>query len=225
MAIASSSLSPAADARLVRVPLERLHPHPANPNLMDDGRLETLARNIEREGGRYPPLIARPHPELPGDWQLLDGHQRTDVLRGLGHTEAIVFPWECDDETALVLLGTLNRLEGEDVPARRAELLAELTALMPTDELAALLPENAAAIEETLALLDLDTDALLAEFTAATEHSAASSPRLISFAVDAEDEAAVERALEAASVGLHGKNRRGSALGAICRNYLEAFDA
>lgn len=220
-----NSPSPAAtEERVLRVPLDQLHAHPSNPNRMSEERLETLARNIKREG-RYPPLIARPHPELPGDWQLLDGHQRTDVLRGLGHTEAIVFPWECDDETALVLLGTLNRLEGEDVPARRAELLAELTALMPTDELAALLPENAAAIEETLALLDLDTDALLAEFTAATEHSAASSPRLISFAVDAEDEAAVERALEAASVGLHGKNRRGSALGAICRNYLEAFDA
>ena len=172
----SSSSSPAAEERLVRVPLDELHPHPANPTLMPEERLETLARNVEREG-RYPPLVARPHPELPGEWQLIDGHQRAEVLRRLGHTEAIVFPWECDDETALVLLATLNRLEGEDVPARRAELLAELTALMPTDELAALLPENAAAIEKTLALLDLDTDALLAEFTAATEHSAASSPR------------------------------------------------
>ena len=223
MVIANSSSSPAADERLVRVPLDRLHAHPANPNLMNEERLETLARNIEREG-RYPPLVARPHPERPDEWQLLDGHQRADVLRRLGHSEAVIFPWPCDDEMALMLLATLNRLEGEDVPARRAELLAELTALTPADELAELLPEDAAAIEATLALLDFDTDALLAELSAAAASAADGSPRMLSFAVDAEDEAAIERALEAASADMDGKNRRGRALGAICRSYLEIRD-
>ena len=59
----------------MRVPLAALHPHPANPNVMSADLIATLARKIEQEG-RYPPLIARPHPELAGDWQLLDGHNR-----------------------------------------------------------------------------------------------------------------------------------------------------
>ena len=210
--------------RVLRVPLDRLHAHPSNPNLMSDERLETLARNIEREG-RYPPLIARLHPERPGEWQLLDGHQRIEVLRRLGHPEALVFPWECDDETALILLATLNRLEGEDVPARRAALLTELTQLVPVEELALLLPEDGAQIEEMLALVDLDSDALIAELTAAAERNSATSPRLISFAVLPEDEQAIERAVAAASERLEGKNRRGRALGVICRAYLEAHDA
>ena len=223
MPTVNSSSSPAAEARLVSVPLAELHPHPANANLMSDERLETLARNIEREG-RYPPLIARPHPELAGEWQLLDGHQRMEVLRRLGHTEVLVFPWECDDETALVLLATLNRLEGEDVPARRAALLAELTQLIPVEELALLLPEDGAQIEETLALFELDADAMIAELTAAAERNFAASPRLISFAVLPDDEQAIEQAVATASERLDGSNRRGRALAAICRAYPERGD-
>ena len=223
MPTANTSSSPATDERLIRVPLEKLHPHSANPNVMSEERLETLARNVEREG-RYPPLVARPHPDLPGEWQLLDGHQRAGVLRALGHTEAVVFPWDCDDATALVLLATLNRLEGADVPAKRAELLAELQGLLPIEELAQLLPEDAAAIEETLALLDLDTEQLLAQLEAAAERHERAAPRLVSFALLPEDEETVERALAEACSGLDGRNRRGRGLGLICRAYLEGRD-
>ena len=55
--------------------------------------------------------------------------------------------------------------------------------------------------------------------------AAAGAPGVLSFAVESDDEAAVEHALEAASAALQGKNRRGRALGAICRGYLEARDA
>ncbi len=116
MTTANTSSSPAVTERLLRVPLDRLRPHPANANLMPPERLDALAENIARTG-QYPPLVARPQPDEPEAWQLLDGHQRLDVLRRLGHREALVFAWPCDDETALLLLATLNRLEGEDVPA------------------------------------------------------------------------------------------------------------
>ena len=71
----SSSSSPAANDRLLRVPLDRLRPHPANPNRMDPERRATLARHIEGSG-RYPPLVVRPHPTEPEAYQLLDGHVR-----------------------------------------------------------------------------------------------------------------------------------------------------
>ena len=217
---ANTSLSPAASARLERVPLAALHPHPANPNVMSADLLATLARNIEREG-RYPPLIARPHPELPDDWQLLDGHNRCAALRQLGHTEAWVFPWACDDATALRLLATLNRLEGEDVPALRAQLLQDLSDLIPIDALADLLPEDAEAITEARAFAELDTAALLAELEAAHDRSLASGPRVVTFAVDRDDEAAIEEAIGTVTPTLAGRNRRGRALARICRHFLE----
>jgi ParB-like chromosome segregation protein Spo0J len=216
----STSSSPAVEDRLIRVPLERLYPHPRNANLMSAERLEKLARNITVEG-RYPPLIVRPHPEIDGSYQILDGHQREAVLADLGHADALCFLWPCDDATALVLLATLNRLEGEDVPARRAELLAELSALLPPEALAQLLPEDARAIEETLSLLDLDSERLLAELTAAAARSAATAPRLVSFAVLPEDEPLIERAIAAAAATLSGPNRRGRALATVCRAFLE----
>ena len=210
--------------RLLRVPLDRLHPHPANANLMSEERLEKLARNIAREEN-YPPIVVRPHPELPDEYEILDGHQRAEVLRRLGHAEALCFLWPCDDATALMLLATLNRLEGEDVPAFRAGLLSQLTEVLSMEQMAALLPEDEQAIKETIELLSLDTEALLAELTAAAERNAQAAPRLISFAVSPEDEPVIEEAVKAASIRLSGKNRRGRALGAICRNYMEAQDA
>ncbi len=209
--------------RLLRVPLDRLRPHPANANVMPADRLDALAANIARTGA-YPPLVARPHPDEPAAWQLLDGHQRLTVLRRLGHTEALVFAWPCDDATALLLLATLNRLEGEDAPAKRAELLSELTALIPAQDLAALLPENARALEEALGLLELDADALLADLTRAAEQRTAAADQALTFAVPPEDVAGVEAAIAQATAALAGQNRRGRALVAICRAYREQRD-
>ena len=224
MTDSSTSSSPAIEERLIRVALERLHAHPANANLMSEERLEKLARNIEREG-RYPPLIVRPHPRLDEAFQLLDGHQRIAALRRLGHDEALCYLWPCDDPTALVLLATLNRLEGEDVPARRAALLGELAGLISKEKLAFLLPESATAIDETLALAKFDSAALLAELTTAAEREARQGPRLISFADLAADEGVIEAAVADATSGFTGPNRRGRALAMICRAYLERHDA
>ena len=147
------------------------------------------------------------------------------MLRSLGYEHALCFPWPCDDETALVLLATLNRLEGEDVPARRAELLVELTELIPAEELAAILPEDARAIDDhACAAGPWTPDALLAELTAEAERAATAGPRLASFALTPEDEAVVEQVVTVAMDTLAGNNRRGRALALICRSFLDEHD-
>jgi ParB-like chromosome segregation protein Spo0J len=203
--------------RLVWVPLERLRPHPANANRMGEEQLSKLAENIAREG-EYPPLIVRPHPDEQGAYQVLDGHQRWEVLTRLGHKQALCYAWPCDDRTALVLLATLNRLEGTDEPLKRAELLRELAALVPVEELAALVPEDAAAIHQSLEFLESDLEALLAAFE--QEPTSDDSLRAITFVVTSEDEAVIEQAVSAVAGQLDGKNRRGRALAEIARTYL-----
>ena len=111
-------------------------------------------------------MIIRSDPVVEGSYQLLDGHQRLKALRN-GHHDALCYVWECDDATALRLLATLNRLQGEDSPALRAQLLRELTTVLPVEELALLLPEDAEQIEDMLALFAVDADELLAQFAAA----------------------------------------------------------
>ena len=130
--------------RLIAVPLSKLCPHPANANVMPEELLIKLAENIRR-GGDYPPLIVRPHPQDDGCYQLLDGHQRLEALKRLGWREASCYLWPCDDERALVLVAILNRLEGQDDPRLRAELIKALAQVTSPEELVLLLPEDQAS--------------------------------------------------------------------------------
>ncbi len=218
MPTVNSSSSPPADERLVWVPLEHLHPHPANANRMSEERGDTLTRLIDH-GRRYPPIVVRPHPDGSGDYQLLDGEQRLAALRRLGNVHALCYVWDCDDQAALLLLATLNRLHGEDVPVKRAEIVAELAALMPLEQLTLLLPEDAGEIEDLLALLEVDTDRLLADLASAAA-GANGGVRSITFAVTAEEEMVIEDAVSRAADGLKGKNRRGRALAAIAAYFV-----
>ena len=132
-------------------PLDDLIAHPLNANVMPEDLREKLKAHIRRTG-RYPFLVVRPHPEAEGKWQVLDGHHRLSILRELGHTEARCDVWDVNDREAKLLLATLNRLEGQDSPIRRAQLLHELLGEMSIDDLAGLLPESDKQIEELHAL-------------------------------------------------------------------------
>ena len=203
---------------LVRIPLDALVPHPLNPNVMPDELKAKLAANIGASG-RYPPLIVRPLEN--GSFQILDGHQRADVLHELGETTAVCYVWPASDEEALILIATLNRLEGHDVPGRRAALIAGLHAHETLAELARLLPENEAQLEATFDLLDFDVDGLMARLTEEADRAAAQGPQLFTFAVEPEDAPTVEEAVRLAASTLSGRNRRGGALVLLARQYLE----
>ncbi len=205
--------------RLLQIPLERLRRHPANPNRMDEERLGKLAENVSREGD-HPPIVVRPHPEEEGAYQVLDGHQRWEILRRLGQEEALCYVWPCDDPTALVLVATLNRLQGTDEPLARAELLRDLAALMPIEELSALLPEDAATIHQGLELLESDLEGLLAAF--AQPPAPDDGLRAVTFVVTRDDEETIEEAVAHAASRFQGPNRRGRALAEIARSYLAA---
>ncbi len=218
----SSSLPTSAGSRstgqLAKVPLDRLVPYPANPNIMDEELLEKLAANIRREDD-YEPIAVRPDPGRRGYYQILNGHQRWEVLCRLGHEEALCYVWPCDDEAALLLLATLNTLRGQDDPLKRAELLKELSGLAAPEELARILPESATLIHQTLEILDLDLDSLLAYLQ--KDAGSGSGLRAISFAVTPEDEAVIEEAVRLVAADLDGANRRGRALAIIANSYLE----
>jgi ParB-like chromosome segregation protein Spo0J len=138
---------------LVQVELDRLRAHPANSNVMSEALLKKLAGHIERTG-RYPPLIVRPAPGEPRARQVLDGHHRWRALERLGHRSAMCMLWDVDDEQALVLLATLNRLEGADDPHRRSRLLGELVDRYGRSaaELARLVPETAQRLNKLAVL-------------------------------------------------------------------------
>src|SRR2546426_5176553 len=178
--------------RMVR--LDDLIAHPLNSNVMPEDLREKLRAHIRRTG-RYPFLVVRPHPEEPGRFQVLDGHHRVEILRELGHTDARCDVWDVNDREANLLLATLNRLQGQDVPIRRAELLHQLLGEMSLDDLAGLLPETDKQLEELHSLLEFPAEEIAALLEEQAEEAEKVLPRVMSFVVTPDQEQLIEQAV------------------------------
>ena len=129
------------------IALSKLTAHPDNPNVMSEATFRKLVRNIERTG-LYEPIVVRPHPQKKGLFQIINGHHRVKALDRLGHKEANCVVWNIDDEQTAILLTTLNRLAGSDIPAKKIDLLKKLKEQMATINLAKILPQTAKQIEQ-----------------------------------------------------------------------------
>jgi ParB family transcriptional regulator, chromosome partitioning protein len=202
------------------IPLDALVPHPLNANVLPEDLREKLAAHI-RSSGRYPHLIVRPHPSEEGKYQVLDGHHRRLVLGELGHTEARCDVWDVNDREAKLLLATLNRLEGQDLPIRRAQLLHELLAEMNLSDLAGLLPESEKQLEELHSLLEFPAEDIAALLDAEADEQDKVLPRVMSFVVTPDQEETIEQAVELASDGTAGRDRKARGLTNLARRFLE----
>ncbi len=213
---------PLASARVgaQMVPLEDLVAHPLNSNVMPENLQAKLRAHIKRTG-RYPFLVVRPHPQEPGRFQVLDGHHRVAVLRSLGHQQARCDVWDVDDREAKLLLATLNRLQGQDQPIRRAQLIHELLGDISAEDLAGLLPETEKQLEELHALLEFPAEEVAAFLEEQAEQEEKILPRVMSFVVTPEQEALIERAVERASDGTPGRDRKARGLTNLARHFLE----
>src|SRR5881397_1963689 len=185
--------------------LDDLRPHPLNSNVMPEDLREKLRAHIRRTG-RYPFLVVRPHPEEPGRFQVLDGHHRVEILRELGHADARCDVWDVNDREAKLLLATLNRLQGQDLPIRRAQLIHELLGEMSLDDLAGLLPESDKQLEELHSLLEFPAEEIAALLEEQAEEAEKVLPRVMSFVVTPEQEELIDRAVEMASDGTAGRD-------------------
>lgn len=134
---------------MIDIELTRLITRPDNANRMPPELLRSLLGHIKRTG-RYPALIVRPSPSLSNHFEILDGHHRAEALRSLGQTTARCEVWEVDDDEALVLLATLNRLEGHDDVDKRADLVSRLVEQFGKDRAVAMLPEDASHLQQLL---------------------------------------------------------------------------
>jgi ParB-like chromosome segregation protein Spo0J len=132
---------------IVRIPLDKLLPHPENPNRMSKQNFAKLKRHI-KQTGNYEPLIVRRHPEIENAFEIINGHHRADALRQLGETFADCVEWNVDDQQARILLATLNRLGGKDELAAKIELIKNLSEKFSGKELSKLLPDTAGTLEK-----------------------------------------------------------------------------
>ena len=108
--------------------LERIHPHPSNPRhhaVADDELIESI-----RDQGLIHDLVVAPHPDLEGEYRLIDGHRRYDALTRIGHTfaSAKIRRDLVDDASQLAaMLATIRRADLTPIEeAEGFDLLSEL---------------------------------------------------------------------------------------------------
>lgn len=205
-----------------QIPLTDLLSHPLNSNTMPEDLREKLKAHIKRSG-KYPYIVVRPHPSEEGKYQILDGHHRVVILRDLNYQEARCDVWEVDDTEAKLLLATLNRLEGQDLPIKRAQLVHELLGEMNLGDLAGLLPETDKQLEELHSLLEFPADEIADLLREEAEEQEKILPRVMSFVVTPDQHEVIERAVETASDGTPGRDRKARGLANLATHYLEAL--
>jgi len=92
---------------------------------------------------------------------------------------------------------------------------------MSLDDLAGLLPETDKQIEELHALLEFPADEVALMLEQQAEEAERVLPRVLTFVVSPEQEALIEQAVELASDGTKGRDRKARGLANLARRYLE----
>jgi ParB-like chromosome segregation protein Spo0J len=110
----------ATDLQIAQVPIDELHPDPANPRTISSAELDALTRSI-REFGLIQPILARHE-----DKMVIGGHQRLVAARRLGWTTVPVIYLDLTSEQAHLLNLALNKISGEWDQDLLARLLADL---------------------------------------------------------------------------------------------------
>ena len=205
--------------KTIDLPLDQLQAAPWNPNRMDEAMQCRLKESVRRYG-LVENLVVRP--KEGGDYEVLSGNQRLEVLRGLDVHAAPCVVVELPDSQAMLLAQALNRIEGEDDLGLKAVLIQNVLETLPQEEVLALLPESCDSLK-ALANLGQDT---MAGYLEAWEQAQAARLKHMSFQLLPSQlevvEAAMERLLPRAKLlEDDSPNVRGRALFLICMDYLE----
>jgi len=144
-------MPPERSLEIVDLPTSKLHPNPWNPNQQQPAVARALKESIDAYG-HIAPIVVRDHPELKGEWQIIDGEHRwrEAVEREQPTVPCVVLA--LGDAEARKLTIILNEVTGDADVALLGALLVDLESLLPDDELALALPYSRSELDHLLAL-------------------------------------------------------------------------
>ena len=140
--------------RSVLISKNDLHPNPWNPNRTSDRVQEAIKESVT-EYGQVLELLVRPHPEIEGEYQILDGEHRYNVLPENVYCNVI---YDVPESHARKLTVIMNETRGEADKIALAQLLAEVSQELDPEELLKALPYDASELNELVKLAEVDWD-------------------------------------------------------------------
>jgi ParB/RepB/Spo0J family partition protein len=125
--IKKPTAKPLAPSKLgvVDIPLEDLIPDDDNPNEMAPATLDLLIEEI-RENGFDEPIQVRPHPTIPGKYQISGGHHRVKAATVVGLQSVPAIIKDLDDRKQKIALVKRNALRGDFNKLKFAKLFNDL---------------------------------------------------------------------------------------------------
>jgi len=155
--------------RGILIPKAKIHPNPWNPNHMKERQQAAIGESITAYG-QVLELLVRPHPDIKGEYQIIDGEHRYNALPEEVYCNVI---HGLPDGEAKKLTIVMNETRGSADKIELAQLLSELDA--EVDDLITALPYEENELEELIKLADVDWDSFNDEFEADTDEEADSS--------------------------------------------------
>jgi ParB/RepB/Spo0J family partition protein len=140
---------------VIRVPIDKVHPNPWNPNTVPESIMSALRANVKRAGFNQPVLV-RPHPTKQGEYEIVDGEHRWTVLRDDGATEIDVIVRDMSEAEAKAQTVAMNKLRGEMDPADVARLVRDIEGEIDLSELAGFSGYSEVELQGLTTLLDFD---------------------------------------------------------------------
>lgn len=137
--------------------VNQLHPNPWNPNRMNDRQYAAAKESIEAYGF-IDPITVRAHPELSGEYQVIDGEHRWKAAQELGIDTVPIVLITVTDQQAKKLTIILNETRGNADTIDLAQLLDNLSTELDPDELLRGLPYSQAELDELIAMGSFDWD-------------------------------------------------------------------
>ena len=205
--------------KVVELRIEQLRDASWNPNAMDEPMRGRLRQSIEGFG-MVENLVARPIGD--GTYEVLSGNQRIQVMREIGLSVAPCVIVDLDDSRARLLAQVLNRVQGEDDLGLRTELVRDVLATLPKEDVLALLPESSESLK-SLCSLGQQT---MAEYLETWQQAQGARLKHLQFQLTSVQLEVVEEALvrlipEAKLVGSDNPNQRGTALHLLCKKFWD----
>ena len=143
--------------RSVLLKARQLHPNPWNPYANKPDRLQQAIGESIGEFSQIQDVVCRPHPEIEGEYQILDGEGRHRTFKPDEDVYAIVLHGLTDDQAKKVTI-VMDETRATADKIKLSALLAGLSENQSIEDLLIGLPYQESGLLELIELSNVDWD-------------------------------------------------------------------